>query len=793
VAPLLNCFATLFDYFSVRRILLYSITCALVLGSVITLRNLTFTEDILPMLPDGSSDAALDFQFLQQAPFAQKVVINLRSEGLNDATLTKAADSLAAHLKHPYYSRVVAGSIMPSPAEILPWIAGATPALMNETDIQKMATMLTSDQIGMKLRDMKERLNSPEGWVAKTFLLQDPLGLYRVGLEKLRSLNMFHGMRLQEGHFTSSDGKNVLIIGETPIKITDVKGSKELVGYTRDAIEHHVPRSIVASFISGHAYTTANAETLKRDLSIILSCAPIIILLLLVAFMRNWRAIFVFLVPTTVVCIATAVVLHTYHSISAITIAFGSVLMGISDDYPIYAYFSLRSKEQYGGRSVAEIARPVLASGVTTMATFGALFFSDLPGQRQIAWFSIIGVVASLVFSLIVLPHVLKGPAPTVYVPTTPRPSRGLLYRVIVIGSWIILMAVCIWQGASLTFNGDMRAINMVPQALRNTESYFREVWGDFRGKALVIAQGDDLQSALRNNDLIFDYLKKNLPDEEIISLSPVLPSTVTQEENLKTWSAFWSDNRLRLQGLLEREGDKLGFLPRAFDVFLERLAVKPAPVTVEALRKLGFGDVIDGMIVQGSKATQVFTLVPDTPKVSALFERPKDTPFAGRFISQRRFSTIMGRAIFHNFIKYIAIASMVIILFLSVLFRNVKKILCALIPVAAGLLVMFGIMGWCRIEFNLFNIIASILVVGLSVDLGIFMVSKVSEGYDHNTSMAVLLGGLTSLVGMGALALASHPALYSLGITVLLGMCGAIPSALFVVPAFYGPAAITS
>ena len=111
---------------------------------------------------------------------------------------------------------------------------------------------------------------------------------------------------------------------------------------------------------------------------------------------------------------------------------------------------------------------------------------------------------------------------------------------------------------------------------------------------------------------------------------------------------------------------------------------------------------------------------------------------------------------------------------------------LYAAIPVAAGLIFMFGAMGWRGIEFNLFNIIATILVIGLSVDLGIFMVSRISEGNDRNTSMAVLLGGLTSLVGMGALTLARHPALYSIGISVLLGMCGAIPSALFVIPAFY-------
>jgi hypothetical protein len=41
--------------------------------------------------------------------------------------------------------------------------------------------------------------------------------------------------------------------------------------------------------------------------------------------------------------------------------------------------------------------------------------------------------------------------------------------------------------------------------------------------------------------------------------------------------------------------------------------------------------------------------------------------------------------------------------------------------------------------------------------------------------------------VGLGALTLARHPALSSVGTTVMLGLCGVIPSALFVIPALYG------
>ena len=132
-------------------------------------------------------------------------------------------------------------------------------------------------------------------------------------------------------------------------------------------------------------------------------------------------------------------------------------------------------------------------------------------------------------------------------------------------------------------------------------------------------------------------------------------------------------------------------------------------------------------------------------------------------------------------------IATIVMVVFLAVLFRNPEKVFLALVPVVTGLLFMFGVMGAFGISFNLFNIVATILVIGLGVDLGIFMVSRLAEGVDRDTTLAVILSGLTSLFGMGTLMLASHPSLYSIGITVFLGMCGAIPSAVFIVPALYG------
>ncbi len=120
----------------------------------------------------------------------------------------------------------------------------------------------------------------------------------------------------------------------------------------------------------------------------------------------------------------------------------------------------------------------------------------------------------------------------------------------------------------------------------------------------------------------------------------------------------------------------------------------------------------------------------------------------------------------------------------LTLLFRDWRKVALALLPVATGLVVMFGVMGMTGLAFNLFNIVATILIIGLGVDYGIFMVCREFVGRDHATERAVLVSGLTTLAGFGALALARHPALYSIGMTVLFGITPAVLTALWVIPA---------
>ena len=49
------------------------------------------------------------------------------------------------------------------------------------------------------------------------------------------------------------------------------------------------------------------------------------------------------------------------------------------------------------------------------------------------------------------------------------------------------------------------------------------------------------------------------------------------------------------------------------------------------------------------------------------------------------------------------------------------------------------------------------------------------------------MVSGLTAMAGFGALILARHPAMHSIGIAVMLGIGAATPATLFVIPALFG------
>ena len=85
---------------------------------------------------------------------------------------------------------------------------------------------------------------------------------------------------------------------------------------------------------------------------------------------------------------------------------------------------------------------------------------------------------------------------------------------------------------------------------------------------------------------------------------------------------------------------------------------------------------------------------------------------------------------------------------------------------IATGL--TLGILGWIGQPFQLFNVLALVLLLGIGVDYGIFLVEHDGDG---SAWLAVALGAASTWLSFGLLGLSSTPALRAFGLTLLFGI----------------------
>lgn len=121
--------------------------------------------------------------------------------------------------------------------------------------------------------------------------------------------------------------------------------------------------------------------------------------------------------------------------------------------------------------------------------------------------------------------------------------------------------------------------------------------------------------------------------------------------------------------------------------------------------------------------------------------------------------------------------------------FGNLRDSLLALLPMALGVVQMFGLMGLFDIPLNAANMIVLPLLLGIGLDTGVHMVHdfRAQPGryrVSSSTAVAVLITALTTTVGFGALMIASHRGIQSLGRVMTIGATCCLFTSLVALPA---------
>jgi hypothetical protein len=130
-------------------------------------------------------------------------------------------------------------------------------------------------------------------------------------------------------------------------------------------------------------------------------------------------------------------------------------------------------------------------------------------------------------------------------------------------------------------------------------------------------------------------------------------------------------------------------------------------------------------------------------------------------------------------------------IIFITLLigFQSLKDSLLAMIPLAAGFIVMFGLMGLFDVDLNPADLISLPLLLGIGIDYGVHVVHDYRRSarpyvLGRRHSRALLMTGLTTLVSFASLWTSDHWGMRSIGLTLAIGIGSCLFAAQLLLPA---------
>lgn len=759
---------------------------ALALIAALIVTRTPMREDVTVMLPDRDPAFVAGYRLLEMAPFTRNILIDLEArEPEQVPLLMETAELLGERLQPPLISKVIGGLSMETGANLIDWLHAHMPQLFTEEDAAALAPQVASPQVAETLANNLRALTGPEGLWLRRWLPLDPLGFRNQVLRKLGAVALLPDVQIERGFLIDPTGRHLLLVAETPISMGDSKGGERVLQYLDQALSQTVPEGIEAHVVCAHRYTVANARAIKRDLVVVFTVSSLALIVIFLVMLRNWRAVWVFAVPSLAVLAGVVVAVGLFHPLSAIVVGFGAVLLGISDDYGLHVFYSLRRPGARAEEEMGEMAMPMVISFVTTAGVFVVLLWSAIPIQRQLAVLAIAGLIAALALAMGWLPHWVGRSRRDHWMVLPPALGRSHRW---VIGLWLAAVLVCLPWCFRVTFEGDLRALGLMPKDVLADEFRVRDVWGDPRGRALVMVRDKDEEAVLRANEQVYARLSATRRPGEIVSVAPLLPSRETQAANMARWKGFWREQgRLdQLKAALDTHGRALGFSPGAFTPFLQWIEQEPETFGPADLREAA-GLLLEPLCLSGPGGLGLISLVSDNdPTAGATSPFDMDLPLGALAVSQRQFAAALRELLHRDFARFLLGALGMVVLVLAFMLRRPGHIILCLLPAITGVVVMLALMGLLGIRVNLFNIAAGVLVLGLSIDYGIFMLHR--PGEQHGVAeRSVVTSALTTISSFGALSLAHHPAMFSLGITVVLGLLPSMICAVLVIPALQG------
>lgn len=802
-------FIGLYDYFERHKILFYLslISCVLLMGFFAL--QVRFEENITQFFPD-TKDSQNTIKVFDNLKIKDKIIIMLSSADtchrVEPDSLIEAAGRLQQTLTEKAGGTLIKGIFAQVDQSL---IGGATdfvyehlPLFLTDTDYQRFDSLLTEKGIQAIMQKNYTNLLSPAGIALRSYILRDPLGLGSEALKHLQDFQLEANYEIYDEHIFSKDGSTLLMF-ITPVFSTGSTGKNdELIKILEEELQHVQGESptIRAEYFGGPSVGVYNARQIKKDTILTSSLALLIIIVFISLVFKRKRSIPLIITPVLFGGLfALFLIFFIKGSISAIAVGAGSAVMGIALSYSIHmlAHQNHVSTVQ---QLIKEIAYPLTVGSFTTIGAFMGLIFTSSDLLRDFGLFASLALVGTTLFCLIYLPHFLKGQADV---------KQGRVLRIIekinaysyeknkwLVGGILLITIICLFTSQKVGFNNDMMSLNYEPQHLKQSEEKLMQLFDSDEKTVLFVSVGKDMNQATETYAITNQKLLA-LKDQGLIkdyaSASQFLISPQEQQLRLKRWKDYWTDEKQQqIREQLETAAAEYRFRPGSFDPFYQWLNQPFGEYHYTAQED----DISGKLLNEWQTSADSITMLISQIRIS---DQNKETVYQN--FSKAQDVVIFDRSYFANkwvsainddFYLILYISSFLIFFALWFSYGRIELTLMSFLPMLVSWVIILGLMGILGIEFNIINIILSTFIFGIGDDFSIFIMDGLQNKYrtgqkvlnSHKT--AIFFSAFTTVVGMGALVFAKHPALQSISLISILGMIAVVLVAYTIQPLIF-------
>lgn len=754
--------------------------------------KINFEEDINQIIPKNEK-SDLTAKVLKQLNFSDKIIVIIEKKSKDDNfQLSETADTFLNKIEplHKYIGSVQGKVNDNEISETFDFVNQNLPLFLNEKDYAEIERKLNKDSIAKQVENNYVSLVSPTSLVTKEFIKKDPLGITFLGIKKLNALNISKDFKLEDNYIVTKNGKNLLLFIDPKNKSNDTKNNEVFVNQLneiKDEINKTFNGKTEISYFGSPVIAVANAQQIKKDIQNTVIISMTVLLILLMYYFRNFFTPLIVFLPTVFAVFVSLMILYFIKDkISAISLSVGAILIGITIDYALHILTHYKHNNNIE-ELYKEITQPIILSSATTAVSFLCLVFVRSEALKDLGLFASITVFLSSFAALIIVPQLYHPKADKEKTNTNFIDKIGSYpyekNKPLIIGCSIIIIA-CLFGFRHVGFNEDIGDLNYIPKDLKISEAKLEKL-SDITSKSIyTISYGNSESEALTRNSQLSHFLEKEKQEGKILSynsIGNVVLSEKDQQKKIEQWNQFWNKNKKdETLSELVNNGNKFGFNASAFDQFNENLNKEYSTLSLKDYSNIKAFQISEFLSNEKGFYTVSNVVKVDEKNRDAFIKDVEKSHEALAIDRQQMNENFLGllKRDFNTLINYSLLA---IVLTIIVFFRNFELSLLTMFPIVLTGVVTAGMLYFLGLELNIFSTVVCTLVFGVGDDFSIFLTKAMQK--EHTTGKnelptyrtSIILAVFTTVLSIGSLIFAKHPALHSLALVALIGMFSVI------------------